>query len=514
MFFTIASGARQLPQGSRNCAYLFTDGWNDWFKFQTLFFLIVADSAGQHHTIGDVKIGRVGLLPSDVIAPGQRAPDPPRTFDRLDESFFSLGQGEDYYLALDALGPQMRDLVLMGLRDCAFDLQIFQQNLHEQVMQDSLLRSVAASTVRTRLHRLTRGDAQLSEFHFRYQFPPVAGLPGPILDFDVFPESQPPSNVHVLIGRNGVGKTRCMSMMVEALLQRPEAGSAHGSIELISTDPLEDTWAFSGLVFISFSAFDDLNLTPLEGDSIEFQRVGLRHDLNTTPGTVGGIKAPADLATDFRKSLARCSDGPKVDRWRAAVRALETDALFAEANFSLILDGPFDDQWEPRVEGLFKRLSSGHAIVLLTVTRLVELVDEKTLVLLDEPEGHLHPPLLSAFIRCLSDLLVKRNGVAIIATHSPVVLQEVPKECAWKLRRAGQTSVAERPTVETFGENIGLLTREVFGLEVTRSGFHELIERAVGEGLSYDQVVARFDGKLGLEARAIARALITERDGL
>jgi predicted ATP-dependent endonuclease of OLD family len=51
--------------------------------------------------------------------------------------------------------------------------------------------------------------------------------------------------------------------------------------------------------------------------------------------------------------------------------------------------------------------------VLLTITRLVETVEERTLVLLDEPEAHLHPPLLSAFVRSLSDLLINRNGVAI-----------------------------------------------------------------------------------------------------
>jgi hypothetical protein len=36
------------------------------------------------------------------------------------------------------------------------------------------------------------------------------------------------------------------------------------------------------------------------------------------------------------------------------------------------------------------------------------------------------PPLLAAMMRALSDLLVDRNGVAVVATHSPVVLQEVP----------------------------------------------------------------------------------------
>ena len=120
-----------------------------------------------------------------------------------------------------------------------------------------------------------------------------------------------------------------------------------------------------------------------------------------------------------------------------------------------------DDTLKALARKLFGNLSSGHKIVLLTITRLVETVEERTLVLLDEPEAHLHPPLLSAFVRALSDLLVNRNGVAIIATHSPVVLQEVPASCAWKIRRTGQAFPAERPDIETFGENVGVLTREV-----------------------------------------------------
>jgi predicted ATP-dependent endonuclease of OLD family len=152
-------------------------------------------------------------------------------------------------------------------------------------------------------------------------------------------------------------------------------------------------------------------------------------------------------------------------------------------------------------------LSSGHKIVLLTITRLVETVDERTLVLLDEPESHLHPPLLSAFVRSLSELLVQRNGVAIIATHSPVVLQEVARSCVWILRRSGAEVLTERPAIETFGENVGVLTREVFGLEVSHSGFHTILGDIIKDEKSYEGVLKRFGNQLGAEARAIARAL-------
>ncbi|MDI5841825.1 AAA family ATPase, partial [Shewanella xiamenensis] len=151
-------------------------------------------------------------------------------------------------------------------------------------------------------------------------------------------------------------------------------------------------------------------------------------------------------------------------------------------------------------------------IVLLTLTKLIETIEEKTLVLIDEPESHLHPPLLSAFTRALSDLLVDRNAVAIIATHSPVILQEVPKSCVWKLERTRNEGVSFRPENETFGENVGVLTREVFGLEVTKSGFHALLVELVDVGKSFDEIIDLYDGQLGYEGQAILRALIAHRE--
>jgi hypothetical protein len=74
-------------------------------------------------------------------------------------------------------------------------------------------------------------------------------------------------------------------------------------------------------------------------------------------------------------------------------------------------------------------------------------------------------------------------------------------------------AVVERPTVETFGENVGILTREVFGFEVTKSGFHRLLNDAVNtRRLDYNTALEHFDGQLGAEARAIVQALIAERD--
>ncbi|MCX5197065.1 hypothetical protein OOK31_24735 [Streptomyces sp. NBC_00249] len=93
-----------------------------------------------------------------------------------------------------------------------------------------------------------------------------------------------------------------------------------------------------------------------------------------------------------------------------------------------------------------------------------------------------------------------------MATHSPVVLQEVPRSCVWKIRRR-----VERPEIETFGENVGVLTHEIFGLEVKDSGFHAEILKAVRELDTYQEVLARFGGQLGGEAKGLVRILLADK---
>jgi predicted ATPase len=79
---------------------------------------------------------------------------------------------------------------------------------------------------------------------------------------------------------------------------------------------------------------------------------------------------------------------------------LESDPIFKEANVTSLKECSEDGAFEKQAYDLFDKLSSGHKIILLTITKLVQTVEEKSLIFLDEPEGHLHPPLL--FEHCQS----------------------------------------------------------------------------------------------------------------
>lgn len=507
MNFVVLPNGKSPPDRDQSTFFLLTDNWDDWFRFSTLYYLIFLDNTGVKHEIGNVKIGQFGMRAD------QRRPDLPENFEHLDENFFSLGQDESYYENLNNLDEGLRDIVLTALNDLAKNRILFERALKEDVTGVSLLRSVTRSTVRGQYQRLISGGARLSQYQFTYIGPrQLDRTLDPIkMEFSVQPESEPPTNVHVLIGRNGVGKTHLLNTMTRAFVQPNSNKDEVGKFE---NEDIFNNDFFANVVSVSFSAFDIFEPLPEsqnKSTGVRYSYVGLKKKSDNPAERPSKPKSPTFFGKEFASSVKVCSQGTRALRWQNALKALETDPIFQEAGVSHLAQKTDDEEFKKHASRLFKKLSSGHKIVLLTITRLIELVEERTLVVLDEPEAHLHPPLLSAFIRSLSDLLIDRNGVAIIATHSPVVLQEVPKSCVWKVRRTGSQTSVERPEIETFGENVGVLTREIFGLEVTYSGFHKLLQDRIQQFDTYDAVIDHFGGELGGEAKAIIQALILEK---
>jgi ABC-type cobalamin/Fe3+-siderophores transport system ATPase subunit len=511
MRFIVIPNRGRVPSGGRDIAYLRTDNWNDWFRFQTLYVLSYFDPDGDLHEIGAVKIGQFDMTKD------QHRPALPPEFEELDTQFFSLGQDASYYSSIAELGEELSSRLLAALRDVVADPDLFHRTLDQDVMGVSLLRSVTPRSVEGQFRRILAGGAVLTNYSFRYQgpTPEEEGVHRLNLEFSVVPESRPPTNIHVLIGRNGVGKTYFLDRMTRALLspgENPEKDGLFTSEENIFRNTNESP--FANILSITFSAFDEFAHVR-EGRNVSrkvrYSNVSLRKQVRDKEGEPVTItQDPVELAEEFSTSAQLCVIGQRATRWQRALTTLQADPIFAEAEVAGLV-GLDEASFTRTARQIYRRLSSGHKIVLLTITKLVEKVEEKTLVLLDEPEAHLHPPLLSAFVRALSDLLINRNGVAIIATHSPVVLQEVPASCVWKIVRHGLAARADRPEIETFAENIGVLTREIFGLEVTRSGFHRMLAEAIADLDGIDAVLRRFDNEVGSEGRALISSLLASR---
>lgn len=495
MNFEIVRKGSYISKYKPETIYLFEDKWNDWFQYVTMFQLVYVNAQGNQLDLGSAKFGEFGM------GQGQEVPSLPENFETLSDKFYSLGQSEEYYENIKSIEHgEKREEILRALHDIAFDLALFDRCLNEQVTQASLLRHIHESTVREQFHRIATGGAKLTPFDLTYTIP---GQKNDTLrlGFHVIPNSFPPTNIHVIVGRNGVGKTHTFQSMIRCLVHG-NTNSTYGTFSMESKSKL------SNVVCVAFSPFD---VYPRQDDLGEDEKFKSKYTYIGLDDPEKDEKRIESLEKQFRAAFEICSIyKEKSMLWTSIISLLNSDPVFQCNGISdLFSSGEGDIENACTV---FKRLSSGHKVVLLILTCLIAVTVERTLIILDEPENHLHPPLLSAFIHALSELLIQKNGLAIIATHSPVVLQEVPRTCVQRLSRYNTMLYVGNPSIETYGESIHVLTNEIFGLEVTHSGFHKVLLDLVNSGLEYQEILEKFKFEIGSEARSILRVLIAQRD--
>lgn len=491
----------------KNSLLIIKDNWDDWFTYETNNYVRYVDEEGDVIDIGAVKIAQMDMKE------GQRTADIPASFDVLPNNFFSLGQSDYYYSNISSLGDILREKILIALRDIAYDQNLFNRVKGLGVTKISLMREVSAFTINEQFKRIAHGSARLTNYDIEYTYPCLSDETV-TLDFKVVPESYPPTNIHVLIGRNNVGKTYFIKNFIKAAYlpdKKEEVGVLRSSNTQTGRMRNSRSQVFANILCVSFSPFDnylDIQETVKKSSirkEMPFSFIGLTSN-----------ELHDSLVDNFLKGINNCQKSKrKLELLSRALDVLETDPIFEKSNIKdllVIRTDNEDEESKKKAKNTFIKLSSGHQVIVLTLIQLVANITERSLVVLDEPENHLHPPLLAAFIRALSELLIDRNGVALIATHSPVILQEVPKSCVWKINRNGKEVRNTRLEIESFGATIGALTREVFGLEVRQSGFHKMLIDEVESGLSYNEIVEKFNNELGDEAKILLRTLLMLRD--
>lgn len=464
--------------------YLIIDNWDDWFTFNTQYSLFYY-TKDEWKSIGSVKIGQIGLGKIDEDQPEtdenrNRRPQLPNEFEQLDKNFFSLGQSEDYYLYLGS-NKSLR-IILSKLNDCAYNIQLNETFKDERVYYDSLRRFIDQTKLDL-FKELAQGNEKPKDYNYSFKYPENIIVEYPqdsdSINFLVRAKSKPPTNINAIIGSNGVGKTYLLSLIMQQLYEKAK------HLNILQSLP------FTKVIFVSFSNFD---APPQHYKTIrlKFEYVGYtskeediqnnKHEESENNQVVNTDIQNDDLASRFANSIytinmMECCK----ERWNNIMRNLEYDPLLNECNKKLnfVLEKNNKETIINESKNIFCSLSSGHSIILLIFSRLVELVERRTLILIDEPESHLHPPLLSAFIRSLSWLMQTRSAMSIVVTHSPIVLQEIPREATWIINRINAKTIITKPKIETFGENIGLIMNDIFKFEINRTGYINLLKEEI-----------------------------------
>lgn len=143
--------------------------------------------------------------------------------------------------------------------------------------------------------------------------------------------------------------------------------------------------------------------------------------------------------------------------------------------------------------------SSGQYILLCAMTEVISKIEKESILLFDEPELHLHPNAVANMLRMLYKLLEEFNSYAIIATHSPLIIQEIPSKYVLILSRLDNVLSVRRPEIECFGDNVTTITNDVFDVSGTESNYKTVLKN-LSKKLSFEEVLDLFEGKLSFNA--------------
>jgi hypothetical protein len=219
------------------------DRWND-YSFVTQFGMSVRLKDGSITQVGAVKIGFKG----QTIALDTYQKLPKGHFGPLDSEFFSVGQDVSYYEALAKLPADKGREVLEALRDVVATPAILTEASAETVFNSSLLRTVSLTSIKGQFSRAMSGLPKQTPFKFKFLRPATHERSAVDLTFKVKVASRPSTNIHALIGRNGIGKTTLLNGMIDAIAGTKQAGEFR---DLDSGDAPIDSGYFSSLVSVS-----------------------------------------------------------------------------------------------------------------------------------------------------------------------------------------------------------------------------------------------------------------------
>lgn len=154
-------------------------------------------------------------------------------------------------------------------------------------------------------------------------------------------------------------------------------------------------------------------------------------------------------------------------------------------------------------------LSSGEISFLKFAAQVSLHIENGSLLLLDEPETHLHPNFISRFVSLLDGLLEATGSAAIIATHSAYFVREVFREQVTVLSVDSDNMVrAQRPKLRTFGADVGAISYFVFGEDEPSRLAGEVERRLLASGTPWPQIYAEYKDELSLEMLNGLRAAI------
>lgn len=481
------------------------DDWND-YSYATMYHLYLG---GKHSPdkevlyIGSLKIIKKGQVNDNKksVSPGE--------FLGLDNDFCSVGGTLDYYERLAGLSKDLKSGILTSLRDFTTFNYVKEGFKEESVWVKSIMRDMNEDDdiFTLPIFILKNNYDLIPSVDLQFSFSYDEALKPLIFDFKVKSfgrrSSQSlPGRLSVLVGRNGSGKSMTLARLSKVAFSSTtdRQTTSVRKTGIIKPEGL----GFPKIINVSYSAFDSFQIPGLSYK----EKLRLKKDIKNGRGRyifcgIRDVVSELDLLLNENFNEDDDIKEFTVDRQHKTIlKSIDVISEEFESIISTIFKnrdklGLFDDVMELLKEDLsfsniaeelykhkrkntildyFSTLSTGHKFVLHSLSNIILHIQKRALVLFDEPETYLHPPLLAVLMSALRYILSDRDAFAIIATHSPVIIQETLGDNVNIISRVGDMIDFKRPAIETFGENLSMITTEVFFLNSNATDYHKVLD--------------------------------------
>lgn len=131
-------------------------------------------------------------------------------------------------------------------------------------------------------------------------------------------------------------------------------------------------------------------------------------------------------------------------------------------------------------------------MLLNLIIEILANIRHNTLLLIDEPEVHLHPQGITELVHIIDWLCEEYSSSCIMATHSAVIIQELLSRNVIVMDRELDGSPIIRPmTLESMGENLTTITQEIFGRDNKEPLYVKKIRKLVNSNKDIDEVLQK-----------------------
>lgn len=464
---------------------VFNDDWND-YTYRTWFCLYYYAENGTQNKIGELKLMCRGK--NNTFGALNKVFD-----GNLGKDYCSVGIDPSYYSNIYDLfkDTPIINQLLENLRDCAYNSNIYEAFAEDDCFKTSLLREDSSSQAINEAPYLLSGKDKAAAYSFHVHFSPEY-LQGSFAEWHVklLYDALPFMRMVGLIGNNGVGKTQMLKTLVQSLI--------------CEDSPSNSKPMFRSCLAISSTPFDGYDKIKADQDRISFHNFSVEQDSYRTKDKI-------------RQCIYEIFDRPLI--YQKSMAQLYKEALddMLGGTIGNILEQTEDPgKYRLNEDGLQTQISimsSGQLHIFNLLTFIYSHIKLSSLLVVDEPEVHLHPQFVVVFMAMLGKILARFRSFAVIATHSPLVVREIVGENVYLMKTVdGDIPYVGKVSFETFGADASELYRNIFHYDEKMSSFYYYVN---GLGKPYDETINKileYAPKLSLNARLSIRDYLEQRE--